>query len=113
MRACIVCKQFYATCGSGFCALGGRYPRSLISCATLISQHVYQFGCVREVLPVLDEVPFCRSGTALSQLLLGVHDDRTEPGQRLLNRFARHQEKANAFFDGFNSNLVAVIEEHE
>src|SRR5689334_1257282 len=77
------------------------------------SPHVYQFGCVREVLPVLDEratLQFCHG---LSQLLLDVHDDRTVPRHRLLNGLARYQQKTDAFFAGLNSNLIATIEEHE
>ncbi len=62
---------------------------------------------------MLDEraaLQFCH---CLSQLLLGVHDDRTVSRCRLLNRLAGHQEKTDAFLAGLNGNLIAAIEKHE
>jgi hypothetical protein len=59
---------------------------------------------------MLDEraaLQFCHG---LSQLLLGVHDNRTVPRHRLLNRLARYQKKTDAFLAGLNSNLVTATE---
>src|SRR5215471_10104841 len=64
-------------------------------------------------LPMLNELAALQFCQSLSQFLLGVHDDRTVPGNRLLNRLARYQEKTDAFVAGLNDNLIAAIEEHE
>ena len=62
---------------------------------------------------MLDEraaLQFCHG---LPQLPLGVHDDRTVPRHRFLNRLAGHQEKTDAFFAGLNGNLISTIEQNE
>ena len=44
----------------------------------------------------LDERPVAQLGDGLLQLVLGVHDDRPVPGDRLLDRLAGHQQEADA-----------------
>ena len=63
--------------------------------------------------PVLDERAALQLCHGLLQLLLGVHDDRTVPRHRLLNRLARYHQKTDAFLASLNGNLRAAIEEHE
>src|SRR5262249_9768309 len=45
--------------------------------------------------PLLDERAVVQLGEGLPQLGLGIHHDRTVPGDRLLDRLARDQEKAD------------------
>src|SRR6185312_4892828 len=52
-------------------------------------------------------------GNGLAQLGLRVHDDRAVPGDRFLDRLARYQQEADAFFAGLHRDLVAGIEQHE
>ena len=62
---------------------------------------------------MLDEraaLQFCHG---LPQLRLCVHNDRTVPRYRLLDRLAGHQEKTDAFLAGLNGNLIATIEQNE
>jgi hypothetical protein len=90
-----------SACSSGNlrCSVQVKTPRDVVV-DLAFEGSAYQVGRGREALPVLDEraaLQFCHG---LSQLLLGVHDDRTVPRHRLLNRLPGHQQKTDAFFAG-------------
>src|SRR5262245_24379697 len=63
--------------------------------------------------PVLDEGAVAQLAHRLLQLGLRVHHDRAVPGDRLLDRLARDQEKAGALLAGLDRHLVAAVEQHE
>ena len=52
-------------------------------------------------------------GERLLQFGLRVHHDRAVPGDRLLDRLARHEEEANAFVAGLHRHFVAAVEDDE
>ena len=62
---------------------------------------------------LLDERAGAQLADRLAQLLLGVHDDRSVPGDRLLERLAGHQQEADAFVARLHHDLVAAVEQHE
>ena len=72
-------------------------------CEALRSRHI----------SFLQEGAFTQLSEGLLKLLLGIHDDRTVPGDRLFERFAGNQEEANAIFSGLHRNFVATIEKDE
>src|SRR5579864_8232444 len=47
------------------------------------------------------------------QLLLGVHHDRSVPGDGFRQRLAGHQQEADPLVAGLHRDLVAAVEEHE
>src|SRR5713101_7586722 len=62
---------------------------------------------------VLDERPVAQLGHGLLQFRIGVHHDRSVPGDRLLDRLARDQQEADAFLAGLDRHLVAAVEQHQ
>src|SRR5471030_1589523 len=49
----------------------------------------------------------------LPQLRLGVHHDRSIPGDRLLERFSRHEQEPDALAARLYHDLVSAVEQHE
>ena len=47
------------------------------------------------------------------KLRTGVHHDRTVPGDRFFDRFARDQQEPHPFVTGLHSDLVTAVEQHE
>src|SRR5580700_5854050 len=62
---------------------------------------------------LLDERAGPQLGKSLLQFGLRVHHDRPVPGDRLLDRLAGDEEKADALFAGLHRDLVATVEQNE
>src|SRR5579864_8123351 len=63
--------------------------------------------------PLLDERAGVQLVEGLLQLGLGVHDDRAVPGDRLADRLAGDQQKADAVVAGLHRRLVAGVEQNQ
>jgi len=48
-----------------------------------------------------------------AQFVLRIHDNRTLPGHRFLNRLAGDEQESNAFIARLNGKFVAVVEENQ
>src|SRR5260370_25690891 len=59
------------------------------------------------------EGAFLQFGEGLAELLLRVHDNRTVPGDRLLQGLAGNEEEADAFVAGLHDDFIAAIEEDQ
>ena len=64
-------------------------------------------------LSVTNERTIVEFGHCLAQLFLRVHDDGPVPHDRLLERFARDEQKADAFRASLDDDLIATVEEDE
>src|SRR5580658_3364973 len=62
---------------------------------------------------LLDERAAAQFGKGLLQFGLRVHHDRAVPGDRLLDRLAGNEEKADALLAGLHRDLVAAVEQNE
>ena len=58
---------------------------------------------------MLDERAVAQLGNRLLQFRLGVHHDRAVPGDRLLDRLARHQEEADSLFARLHRELKLTL----
>ena len=56
--------------------------------------------------PILDEGAVAQFGYGLLKLRLRVHHDRSVPGDRFLDRFAGHEQEANALVACLHGDLV-------
>src|SRR6476646_7385533 len=56
--------------------------------------------------PILDEGAVAQLGYGLLKLRLRVHHDRSVPGDRFLDRFAGHEQEANALVACLHGDLV-------
>src|SRR5207244_4923551 len=64
-------------------------------------------------LRTFKERPVLKFGECLLQLLLRIHHDGTVPGNRLLKRLSRNQQKANSIIPGLNRHFVAAVKQYE
>ena len=64
-------------------------------------------------LLVADEGAAVEFGAGLAQFRLGIHDDGTVPGDRLLERLAGDEQEANTFGSGLDDNFIAAVEQDE
>src|SRR5689334_23649803 len=64
----------------------------------------------RRLLLLPDERAVAQLAHRLVQFGLRVHHDRPVPGDRLLDRLARHQQEADALLAGLHRDLVAAVE---
>jgi hypothetical protein len=64
-------------------------------------------------LVVLDERPVAQLADRGLQFGLGVHHDRSVPGDGLLERAARAQQAPDTLLAGLHDDLVATVEHDE
>src|SRR5437588_9679510 len=64
-----------------------------------------------QLLP--QESAFLELFERLAELVLGVHHDRTVPGDRLLQRLARTEQKSDPILTGLDDDFVAAVEKDQ
>ncbi len=58
---------------------------------------------------VLDERPVVQLRVRLTQLVARVHDNRTLPRDRFLERFARYQQEPDSLGSGLDRNFIPTV----
>lgn len=74
--------------------------------------HYHSFVQCSGPSAVLDERAVLQFVECLLQLVLSVHDDRPVPCDRLFNRLAGNQQKANPFRPRLHHDFVSAVEQH-
>src|ERR1051326_2498960 len=62
---------------------------------------------------MLNESPVLKLGVSLSKLFLGIHHNRSIPGDRFFDRFSRNQQKANTLLPGLHQYFISVIKQNQ